>query len=193
MKIKFICFCSILYLARGYCHEGNTAYFEIQVVDSEPIIIIADFPWTLRDALIEFDSTLLLDRREETWKNSFKNYISQYLKFYENNLQQLKLIRIDVLPGTQSSHSIKYKLQFEEGKISKIDNRLMFNINTDQVNYHSIKSKSGEIEFATNVQSPRYKLRNIKFLNFYSLLLVFGSIFLFLLIRCIVIKKKKNL
>lgn len=191
MKGKFIWVYFILYLTKGYGHDAHVAFFEIQVVDSKSINIIVDFPWTLRDALLQYDSTLLNDKGAENWRKSFERYVLEHLSIYDVEYHPIKLLGIEVLPNSESSHSVRYKFQFEGGVISEIENRLMFNLNPNQVNYHTLKNKSDEIEFVTNAHSPKFQPKEIELVNYYFTILVIGSIFLSLLLRMTKLKIEK--
>lgn len=192
MKIKFIWFCFILSVTKGYSHDTHVAFFEIREIDSLAININADFPWTLRDALIQYDSILLSDRREETWETSFARYVSQHLIIYDINHRQLRLLSIENLRTRDRGHSVQYQFQFEKGIIRKIENRLMFNINLNQTNYHSIFTSGTNIVFTTNLHAPNFILENQKALNLVAIIWIFGGIFLSLLLVVTILLKKKN-
>lgn len=181
MKIKVTWFCLISLIIPAFSHDADVAFFDIQQINSREIYIYADFPWTLRDALIQFDSSLLTDKRKGNWKTVFAEYVALRLRIYDSNHQQIKLLEIEDVPNEHSGHAIQYIFRFEGGTIREIDNQLMFNINEDQKNYHKLIKEHDSIEFVTSLTSPNFKLNQPAYLKYYLTLLVLLTIFLSLL------------
>lgn len=182
MKFIFSWFGCISLIFSVYGHDAHIAFFEILPVESKEIKVHAEFPWTLRDALVQFDSTLLLDKSKAIWEASFKKYVTEYLSMYDISHRELGLISIAQLPSTNSGHSVQYEFRFEGGVLGTIDNRLMFNLNNHQDNIHKIVGKKGDLEFITNKSSPNFRLENVSKKNYYLIIRVFVGIFLSLLL-----------
>ena len=182
MNLKLSWFYWIGIIGPLNAHEAHQAFFEIQETELKEINIWADFPWTLRDALIQFDSTLLTDKQEVVWSSAFERYVIQNFRVNNTNGNTLKFLSIEELANTHSGHSIRYNFKLEWGIIGEIENRLMFNVNGNQENYHKIIRKDGSVEFVTNRDSPNYLFKENHNSYFYFVISIFVGIFLSLLV-----------
>lgn len=192
MRFKLTWFCLIGILVPLNAHDAHQAFFGIRETELKLINIKADFPWTLREALIQFDSNLLVDKQEEVWRSALERYIIQNFIVYNSNGIPLKFLSIEESTSSHGGHAIQYNFSLEWGEIGEIENRLMFNINEDQENYHKISGNQGDIEFVTTTNNPNYIFDQSKKTIFYFIVSVFAGIFLclFLLQTKISIKNK---
>ena len=84
----FFCLCSSL----GHTHETNEAFFTY-IQKENTVEIEVEFPWTMRNALIEFNPLLGNTATKIEFENTFSRYIIEYIINCEKHsiLQLLKI------------------------------------------------------------------------------------------------------
>ncbi|UCH65695.1 MAG: hypothetical protein JSW63_00745 [Ignavibacterium sp.] len=140
-------FVLLIQLASLYAHEPNKAYFDFWLEDNE-IIVRAEFPWTLRIALLNANPQLKESRSQEDFNNALFAYFSNAIIIEEGN-KKVKLLTLNQLPQDHS-HSVIYELVFgdvENLEGVNITNVCLHELYDDQQNYNTI-SLAGKNTFS---------------------------------------------
>lgn len=116
----------------AYTHDSNRAYFK----EVEHNIYRAEFPWTIRNALLKFDTSIGPKTTRIEFDKAFRRYVDSSFVAYDLEGNKVKLLSVkkDTSTFRKHNHSVVYFFEFEDGDIGKIKNTLMFNINDDQDN-----------------------------------------------------------
>lgn len=122
-------------------HESNIAYFKIEQIDST-IIIHAEFPWTIRNALLEFAPELKKSKSQKMFDMAYFDYLKSTLILKDNYGNRLKLLNVDAIKNGGHSHQNEFTLTYLGKEFKTLYNSILFNINSDQSNYHILKSES---------------------------------------------------
>lgn len=143
-------------LIKIHAHDVNKAYFKISETDST-IEIRAEFPWTLREALISYQPELLNAKKSDAFRETFKKYIQENFILRDYLNRELPFQNFSDLPNSGHGHANNYLLKFELGTLRKIENRLMFNIYENQQNFH-LFVKHPDVEIICSPMNPSVKL-----------------------------------
>ncbi len=173
-----------------YAHDVNKAYFTILEKDDK-VEIQTEFPWTLREALIDFEPKLLEAKSSSEFKAVFKNYIQENLILVDRFNRKLPFLDFKELPANGHGHSNNYLLIFEGNNLAKLENRIMFNIYENQQNIHFFGSDKKQERF-TNLKSPVLKIAFIFNLGYFSFILILIGFFIFILKKKIFSIKQKT-
>jgi hypothetical protein len=175
----------ILFSTFCYSHESNKAFFKITQNDKK-IIINAEFPWTIRKALIEYNPQLENATTKEDFIYSLKKYLKQNLSLKDNNDVIIELTKLTEIENPGHSHQSNYLLEYRGNNLQNISNTLLFNINNVQKNYHQIIINNTELKFITSTKHPIFKLPKKEFSIYWILLLIIPM----MVILFFVIKKR---
>lgn len=149
------------------------------------IVVDAEFPWSLRNAVFMFDTMLSNTSSLQDIQNSLFRYIEQNLVLRDRKGEKLALLQVADQKG--QSHHEEYQLTFENKPISSIRNTLLFNFSEKQKNFHVLDINGEKKEFVLTPTSPEiiFEAKNtFKYLFYFfgCLVLVFGYV-LFLKFR----------
>lgn len=142
-----------------YAHDSNKAYFTI-TQNNNNILVQAEFPWTIRKALMQFKPSLEKANKTTVFKQALFDYVSSSLVIRNYNENKFKLLSITEVSSAGHSHQIDYLFTFEAGNIASITNTLLFTVNTNQINYHTIK-QSKVLTFETSNEHPTFVLKHV--------------------------------
>ena len=156
MKPFSICFILLLNIVVSYAHDSSKAYFNI-TQNSENVIVNAEFPWTIRKALLDFKPALEKAKKTQVFKAAMFDYVASSFIITNKHGSPLNLLSISTAKSTGHSHQLDYIFTFEAGKISSVTNTLLFAINNNQLNYHSVQNND-EVTFVTSNEQPTYML-----------------------------------
>ena len=141
----------------GFGHETNKAFFEIIQKDSI-VEFHCEFPWTIRNALIEFDTSLENSKSKKDFENAFMKYIKENLTPSNSDGINLKFVGFTEVKNEGHSHANKYLITFKGSDIKTLKNTIMFNIFNNQENYHNYKSNNRDFSFSTKNAKPNVNL-----------------------------------
>ncbi|MCF8259689.1 MAG: hypothetical protein K9J12_02870 [Melioribacteraceae bacterium] len=172
-------------------HDPNIAYFEFNVNDGQ-IVLKADFPWTLRNAILK-------DFPELQNSNSQGDFDEALFKYLEENIsitadgELLTIFDVMEFPGNHShgaAFEIIYKSKQTIEQLSII-NSCMFNLYPNQKNYNTLIFDSGEIfETMTEIGNAEFSTASAN-RNYLYYILIFGIIVSgFILIYFYALKRK---
>lgn len=183
--IAFIAFLNFQCLA----HSGKQAHFKIEKSDS--IYVTAEFPWTLRNALIEFDSTLIAARNQSEFHHAFYKYFPQNFQLLGIDKELIIPSRISLIPPKQSthSHSVSYLIVYPNVEINCIKNKVMLSYNSSHTNFNSLQLQGKIKQFETNKNLQQFCLQEPKTESSIPIKLLMA---LGVLLGFIIYKKTKN-
>ncbi len=115
-------------------HEVNEAHFVLKKTDGH-WVIEGDFPWILRNSLIQFDPNVEQAKDQKTIDAALFSYVLSNLILKNQQRESIPLTRIEPIVNPDHSHQIRYDFHFEGGDLAEITNTLMTNVNENQVNY----------------------------------------------------------
>jgi len=184
MKFKILILILSIWFSKSYAHDSKEAFFTISKTENA-IIVKADFPWTIRNALFKFKPELANTRDKTSIENAFFEYVKLNLILKNKQENLLKLIHITEDTSIGHSHETKYIFTFENDKIFKVDNRLMFNLNDEQVNYHTILINNKSSKYSTTKEHPIFNLgqKHASKMNLYWLIFLIAFLVLIPLYR----------
>lgn len=151
--------CLLLVRQLAWGHDSDKAFFTIHQ-EKETVVIEAEFPWTIRNSLIENAPYLNNSSSQEAFDKAFEELIKQNLLVYGIHGEQLPFVRLEEINSEVHSHSYKYKLVYKGSKISKIKNTLLFNIFDNSQNYHYFVTDKDTLSFETTQKQAIYSFPN---------------------------------
>ncbi|GAA3623559.1 hypothetical protein [Flavivirga jejuensis] len=174
----------------GYAHDADEAYFEI-TTQKYHTIIEAEFPWTIRNALIAYDSNFSNAKTIEDINVIFFNYVKEKFKIFDSNDNPLALQKVKLIKDKNHSHSTNYTIIFKGTEIAKISNSMLLEYNNSQENHHfySLNNKlKGEaitdiLSPSFNIKSKQKSTQNIYLIISVSILTAIIGFYLFLRIK----------
>jgi hypothetical protein len=178
LLFSFVCLSN----AFGIAHESNEAFFDI-IQKENTIEIRAEFPFAMRNALMTFNPSLENATSKKDFENTFIEYIKTNLILKDKNGNELKYQEYKELKNNGHSHQNNYLIVFKGNDLYEITNTIMFNVFTDQVNYHNIIINSKQIKFKTKEGQTHFTLK--KNTKYWWLLFLFIPL-VFILIRYLI-------
>lgn len=163
-----------------FSHSPNEVSFSIYESDTS-ILVDTEFPWSIRNAVFMFDSTLNKKSTYEDIHNSLFNYIEENLIINDLNGDKIKLLK--VINKKNQGHHENYQFVFEKRGIRKIKNTLLFNFSKKQKNYHVLDINGEKKEFVLTHNKKEEEILSKKgFLSktaiTITILLLFSSYFI---------------
>jgi len=127
-----ICFmCSVNSLA----HKANEAFYTFQELDST-ISVHAEFPWSIRMVLLDYDKTLNESSNESAFLKSLESYFHENLIIKDIDGLILEMISFRFLPQHGHSHQSDFELIYNGSKLRSVENNLFISFFENQKNYH---------------------------------------------------------
>lgn len=157
--MKFILPALVLFLTLSNlkAHEVKQAHFVLRKTDHH-WVMEGDFPWTLRNALIQFDPKIEQANDQRTIDEALFSYVQSHLILKTKTGEPIPLTEIVQKSNPDHSHQILYEFHFGEGDLAEITNTLMININEDHVNYLVFRDGNEEKNYKTSKNSPQIRL-----------------------------------
>lgn len=134
-------------------HKPNQAFFNIQET-AQGIKVEAEFPWTLRNALIKFNPALEEAKHKSEFENTFFEYLKENLILKNSAKKAFVLKSVKELPRNGHSHQNSYLIEYEGSKLFSIENTLSFSIFDNQKNFHKVISNNLQYEYKTSKETP---------------------------------------
>jgi len=164
MKI-FLALSFLVLSYASFAHEPNEAFFEI-TQKGNTTEVIAEFPWTLRNALIEFYPSLETANSKSDFESVFIKYIKANFILTGINGKDFKFVEFEELPNDGHSHQGKYLIVFSGNDLSIVTNTLLFNMYDNQKNHHKTTINSIEDTFETALGNATFEINNPGRLSF---------------------------
>ncbi len=171
MKFLIACFFGIISCWSLVAHEPNVAFFKY--VETETTIEVhAEFPWTLRNALLIFNPNLEHAISREEFERTLLSYIKTHLILKDENGKPLQLIDMSEVQNKQHSHQNNFVFIFQGTELKEVSNTVMFDHNENQSNYNTFETLTSKTTFKTTKTNSGFKLeRNHSFNYLYLLVL----------------------
>ncbi len=161
----------ICHLNLGLAHNPHECFFDIKI-DKQSCTITAEFPWTLRNALLNFDPVLKNAQQPQAFEQAFEKYISSHLILKDTHGKALVFKGYKALENNVHSHQNEYVLTYEGGDVNQVTNTIMFEMSDKQSNYHSVLIDGTEKNFETFIGQDSFMIDDLS-VN-YSRYFVFG-------------------
>lgn len=156
MKYLYI----VLFLVCGNsisAHEPNEAFFTFNL--GEIVVTVkAELPWSIRNALIDYNPKLETSDNKQDFENTFVAYIKNNLILKDENSLVLEFEKVEELNKNGHSHQNSYLLTFKGKTLEEVTNTIMFNTYSNQVNYNTITWNGSK--FKTSKNKTSFKLNN---------------------------------
>ncbi len=146
MKLFYLI--SLFFSAQLMAHEPNTAYFQIEALDST-IQVRAELPWTIRHALENFQPDLKESNSSANYEQAFLAYIKSHLVITGHSGKPMDLINYVELDNKGHSHQNDFLFHFKGSTISSVTNSILFDVYNSQKNYHYFNSTPEGIRYVT--------------------------------------------
>ena len=169
---------SYLVFPTSFAHDTQEAFLNIEV-SKESVHVKSEFPWTIRKALFKFDSTLDNSTNTDDIQTSFIRYVQSNLILTDYEGIQLELLKVYQAENAGHSHQTNYNFIYKGEELHKVTNTLLFNINDNQKNYHSLSKTN----FTTIQKRPSFILNVSDKINYYWLLLPLFSLLALLIVK----------
>lgn len=142
-------------------HDPDKAYFEFHQ-EGDKLIVKAEFPWTLRLALLNKYPELEKSSEQKDFDEALFNYLKNNIVIKEED-KTLKLKEVRQLE-TNQSHSVIYNLIFKKlNDLQKvnINNICMFELYNKQKNYNTVFLPGNkEFTFVSEENNPTFTITN---------------------------------
>lgn len=155
----------------GHAHETNEAFFTI-IQKKKTIEITAEFPWTMRNALIQFNPSLEKSTKKKDFEYTFVNYIKANLILKDKRGNLIKYVEYRELENTGHSHQNNYLLIFKGNGLKEITNTIMFDVYETQVNYNTITIDSNRKTIQTHKEQISFVLDTDEQVRYWYLFLL---------------------
>lgn len=191
MNVKYclLLVVSIFLSGKNYAHDPHEAFFSISQT-KDTVKIKAQFPWTLRNALIQFSPDLSNAKSSQDFERAFVEYVKKNIIITDITGETMPFIHFEAIESSGHSHESNYLLFFYGQDISKIRNSLMFNHSDRQTNYHSLSTQNNKnVAFQTSPKHPIFVMHEASSFSFsYGYLCLFIALGVYYLCR---IKNRK--
>lgn len=137
-----------------HAHDADKAYFEISF-QNDNTIIKAELPWTIRNALLAYDTNYVKAKTFEETNAIFFNYVKENIKLFDSDGNYLELIKAELNTKKGHNHATNYILTYKGTAVEKIKNTFLFDLNSTQENYHYYYTEKDTIaDIITDTHSP---------------------------------------
>lgn len=198
MKVFFLIISMSLISWSNYAHAPNEAFFEFFESNNQ-LLIKAEFPWTIREALLTARPELQTAQTTEEMMTGLLSYLQEHLELRNEQNQPILIQSIKAAPNTNGhGHGSVYMLMLGKNQwISSIKNTCMFEAYSDQTNFHSIEVEHAPVlKFVTNKENAIYKIsknpsKSVPSERFTSYTLM-GAVCVFCLLITVLWAKRKS-
>ena len=139
-------------------HNTKEAFFTIEKREDQ-IHVLAEFPWTVRKALLHYDPNLERAKEKEAFQKSFYNYVKRNFLLKNQKGKPLELVSVEEVSHQGHSHQSNFKFRFQGTQFIEVHNELLFNIAAKQKNYHTILIDGKSFEGITSANTPNFILK----------------------------------
>ncbi|WP_179320436.1 DUF6702 family protein [Winogradskyella helgolandensis] len=148
-RSRFLLFIFVTLSTFSFAHDANKAFFTIQQKEAM-VEVTAEFPWSIRNALIDASPELENAKSQNDFDTAFFEYVQNNFQI-RNNGSSLKLLSVNDASHKGHSHQTNFVFLFQGTEFDDIKNTMMFNIYKDQENFHDVLFKNGHLKFITSL------------------------------------------
>lgn len=152
-------------------HQTNEAFFEYNQ-KKNTVQVIAEFPWSMRNALIEFNHSLENSTNKKDFENTFREYINKNLILKNKNGHALQFKAFNKIENKGHSHQNNFQIIFKGNNVFEIKNTIMFNLYPNQVNYNKVSVNYKTITFTTDKNATHFYLNEHSYNKYWCLLIL---------------------
>lgn len=153
----FLCFIGFLSINIVHAHDANKAFFKIVEEEDTKVIVEAEFPWSIRNALIEYNPALKFARDKAEFESTLFDYLESNMVLQGNSGKNFDLISVEEYPVEGHSHQVVYRAIYNGLNLQSLSNTIMFDLYDNQKNYHVVTISEGtNYEFVTSAKFPSY-------------------------------------
>lgn len=138
-------------------HEPNVAFFKFIETDTS-VEVHAEFPWTLRNALLKFNPDLELATSREEFEQTLFSYIKTHLVLVNESGEPLQLLQMRQAQNKQHSHQNNFVFIFQGTGLKEVTNSIMFDLNENQSNYNTIETLTSKTTYKTTITNTGFIL-----------------------------------
>jgi len=149
-----------------WAHDGYNAYFNIEQIEGR-VIIHAELPWTIRNALLIFSPKLEKSKSKEEFEKAFFIYVKSNLILTDFNGINLDLISVYEVKKNNHSHQTNYIITYK-GILHQVQNSILFNVNSNQINHHTFENSASKLIFKTTNNQHIFTFKENRFENQYK-------------------------
>lgn len=162
MKYVWLSFYILIFSKDLIAHKSNEAFFTFKQ-KNHVIEVEVEFPWTIRNALIQFNPELEITKNENHFEATFVKYIKKNLVLTDQEGVEQPFIEFKELENNNGhSHGNNFLLKFKGYEIVNVKNTMMFNLYDNQINYNKIDLINTNKSFITKMASPNFSLNKIQ-------------------------------
>lgn len=147
---------------QAYAHDSKEAFFTIPKDGRNGMVQVqAEFPWTVRTALLAYDTTLQKATTRADFDQAFFNYVKVNLILQDPEGQLLELRKVYEVEEGGHGHQSNFIFEYRGNTVEKITNTMLFNLSDQQINYHTILADNQNWAFETRVAQPAFIIRYV--------------------------------
>ena len=141
----------------AFAHESNRSFFKIEQKETN-VEVMAEFPWTIRNALLLFSPELKKSKSKKEFDAAFFKYINANFILTAANGTQLILQSVKEIRNEGHSHQNNFSFTFEGASYTKVSNSISFNLENNQVNFHKINLNGEILEYKTTKEDSSFEV-----------------------------------
>src|SRR6056300_1147084 len=101
------------------------------------IYVLAEFPWTIRKALLQFDPKLAETKNKEDFDKALFLYVKTNFLLKNQEGLEIELVKVKELVLREHSHQSNFEFYFDGPEFREVQNTLLFNLSSEHKNYHT--------------------------------------------------------
>lgn len=137
-------------------HAPDEAFYTIRSID-DTVVVRAEFPWTIRNALLNAYPELENAKTKKAFTDAFYTYIRRNFQLKNDENELLPLVKGRELLQNGHSHQTTFLLFFKGVPIT-LTNTTMFELYEQQKNTHTILHDQLKEHAVTSVSQPTISL-----------------------------------
>ncbi|MFK5974074.1 MAG: hypothetical protein QM485_12455 [Flavobacteriaceae bacterium] len=165
-----------LVMTMGYAHEADEAFFKLTQKEAT-VEIEAEFPWSLRNALIAFDPSLATAKDKSAFENAFIAYLKANLILKNKDGRAFEFVAFTEIRNNGRSRQNTYVIAYKGSDLQSVYNTLLFNINAEQKNYHSLLIGSKQQAFVTTKEQEYFEWAAATAFNYWWFVLILPVVY----------------
>ena len=139
---------TLFFSSKTYTHNSKEAFFTMETQNNQ-IYVLAEFPWTIRKALLQFDPKLAETKNKEDFDKALFLYVKTNFLLKNQEGFEIQLVKIKELDLREHSHQSNFEFYFDGPEFREVQNTLLFNLSSEHKNYHTILLKGKTIKKTT--------------------------------------------
>lgn len=184
---------SVLFLSlQTYGHSADEAYFRF-FVHEELVIVEAEFPWSMRNALLEFQPALENSKLKSDFESALKEYVNENLRLLSSSGDTFKMVSFKEFRESLNSNNGIYVIRFKGRDLSLIQNSILFSIYPHQKNYNILNLGDLKEIYITEIGQESFLIqKKLERSRWFPLVLILPALLVLLgLFQWIILRIKK--